>query len=998
MSERNETQLPITPQTFLDIPGIMFIGLDKQGNVVLINRKGCDILEYAQEEIVGKNWFDHFIPKGVVENVKSIFRQLMDGKIKSAKYYENPVLTKSGQEKIISWHNSVLRDEDGNITGILSSGTDVTERIKLEETVEKERQDFKLIINSSPIIVFYKDQKGRFVRVNKAFADALKIAEEDFLGKTVFDLYSKEIAQGMTNDDHEVFKSGRAKLNIIEQYESASGIRWVQTDKIPIFDKNGIPVGLIGFAQDITKHKQAEDEVRKMARLTSQNPNPVLSVSCDGFVQFKNRASSSLLKVWKYQKNRTLSGEPLKLIQTVYHTKRIKRIEVDCKHKTCMLTFTPILDSNCVHVYGLDITERKKAENRIAHLNAVLRAIRNINQLITHEKNPKRLIQRICGSLVEIRGYQSAWIALLDDSGNFSVSAEAGIGKDFSSMVEQLKKGNLPSCGEKALKGAGVLITQKPNAGCLNCTVNQIYPENKNMTLRLEYHRQVYGLMSVSVSSEMIIDSEEKHLFKEIANDIAFALHNMEIEKEQKQAEEKLEKSQSMLDMAESVAHIGSWRWDHAMNKVTWSKEMFHLYGIDEAEFDGDVEHVVSMRVHPEDLPAVKQANDVFLQERRPMPLEYRIVLPDGKERIVWAEGRRFYNESGLVVALVGYVQDITERKKAEETLKESEERFRTFMKQAPVAIFVLDLDGRILLQNDLACKYTGYSKEELLTMNISEIDHEVISKEHRKRYWDKLNVNEYMKFEGVHKRKDNSTYPAEIQIVKIKFREQPMILGFFSNITERKQSEDQIKKDLKEKEVLLREIHHRVKNNLQIIKSLLNLQSEQVKSKTLINAFNECVSRIQSMAMVHEQLYYSDDLTNIPFKTYIKKISNELIRSYHLKTAIALNLKIEDIFLSIDKAIPLGLILNELLTNAIKYAFLGMENGRVTISLKLRKDQFYELIFRDDGIGIPKNINFEKTESLGLYLIKILTQQIDGTVMMTSDHGTVYKIVFPKV
>ncbi|MCJ7812582.1 sensor histidine kinase, partial [bacterium] len=217
-------------------------------------------------------------------------------------------------------------------------------------------------------------------------------------------------------------------------------------------------------------------------------------------------------------------------------------------------------------------------------------------------------------------------------------------------------------------------------------------------------------------------------------------------------------------------------------------------------------------------------------------------------------------------------------------------------------------------------------------------------------------------------------------------------------DITERKTADDQIKKDLKEKEILLREIHHRVKNNLQIIKSLLNLQADQVKSKTLINAFNECVARIQSMAMVHEQLYYSDDLTNIPFRTYIKKMSNELIRSYHLKTVIALNLKIEDIFLSIDKAIPLGLILNELLTNAMKYAFLEMEKGRITISLQIRKDQFYELIFQDNGIGIPEDIDFEKTESLGLYLIKILTQQIDGTVMVTREHGTAYTIVFPRV
>ncbi len=141
---------------------------------------------------------------------------------------------------------------------------EINKRKLMGETLEKERQELKLIIDSSPIIVFYKDKEGRLLRVNKTFSEALKMPEEDFVGKTVFDLYSSEIAQGMTDDDHEVLKSGHPKLNIIERYESASGIRWVQTDKVPIFDKNGIPVGLIGFTQDITERKAAEEEREKL--------------------------------------------------------------------------------------------------------------------------------------------------------------------------------------------------------------------------------------------------------------------------------------------------------------------------------------------------------------------------------------------------------------------------------------------------------------------------------------------------------------------------------------------------------------------------------------------------------------------------------------------------------------------------------------------------------------------------------------------------------------
>lgn len=284
------------------------------------------------------------------------------------------------------------------------------------------------------------------------------------------------------------------------------------------------------------------------------------------------------------------------------------------------------------------------------------------------------------------------------------------------------------------------------------------------------------------------------------------------------------------------------------------------------------------------------------------------------------------------------------------------------------------------------------------------------------------------IKYETEKKEKENQAYKLQLQKVRLHMQQLVFILaGVFlivlfiyyryrtkkktalllqhlvnertqelqQKINELRQAKDRIHIDLKERETLLHEIHHRVKNNMQIIKSMIDLQAHQVTDKTTLNAFDTCVNRIQSMALVHELLYESSDFANIPFKEYVEKMTEELLRSAAREENISLDLKIEDISFGIKTAIPCGLILNELFSNSLKHAFPEGKKGRIQISLQLLKNKSYELIFRDNGVGIPGDIDFDKTESIGLYLIKILTGQIEGTVSMSRRNGTMFKIVF---
>ncbi|WP_342304675.1 CHASE4 domain-containing protein [Methanolobus sp. ZRKC5] len=218
-------------------------------------------------------------------------------------------------------------------------------------------------------------------------------------------------------------------------------------------------------------------------------------------------------------------------------------------------------------------------------------------------------------------------------------------------------------------------------------------------------------------------------------------------------------------------------------------------------------------------------------------------------------------------------------------------------------------------------------------------------------------------------------------------------VMAVVKDITEIKQAEEMRKKDL-----LLKEIHHRVKNNLQIISSLLRLQSRKFTDKNTIEAFRKSQIRAKSMAIAHEKLYQSHNIENIEFETYVDTLTKYLLSSYGCDPAdIKIDIKIKNITQGIDTAIPLGLIINEIISNALKHAFTG-QRGKILIEMIPEQDGLYMLVIRDDGIGFPEDIDFMKTESLGMQLVVSLVEQIEGTIELIRGHGTEFRITFKEL
>ena len=340
---------------------------------------------------------------------------------------------------------------------------------------------------------------------------------------------------------------------------------------------------------------------------------------------------------------------------------------------------------------------------------------------------------------------------------------------------------------------------------------------------------------------------------------------------------------------------------------------------------------------------------------------------------------------------------DVTELKKTEKALSESEKKYRALYEDNPSMYFTVDVGGVLHSVNQYGCEQLGYMSEELIGKSFLKLFQE----KDKETALNSLkicasNLGEVFHWEICKVRKDGSVIWVKDSARAIRKNNGNIVIFIVSeDVTERKQAEDKLKDSLCEKEVLLREIHHRVKNNMQIISSLLSLQSKYVKDIKDKELFEESRNRVRSMAIIHEKVYQSEDLSNINFSTYLPEVVYSISNYYMLHHRINILVDVEDVSLNIETAIPCGLIVNELLTNSLKHAFPNKRHGNVEIKLCTDESGEITLIVRDDGVGFPEGIDFEKTESLGLRLVDVLMKQLGGTINVNYGDGTEFRMIF---
>ncbi|MCJ7546796.1 MAG: PAS domain S-box protein [Deltaproteobacteria bacterium] len=728
--------------------------VDLEGNLARVNNKMCEIFGYTKEELERMTVNDIAHPADIDKSPEFI-QKTLQGEIDRATF-EKRYIHKKGHVVTCEVSSTLVRNAEGAPLYFISHVHDITDRKRVEENLEKEREDLNLIIDSSPIIVFYKDNEGRFKRVNKTFAKVLKMPEGDFVGKTVFDLYSPQIAQGMTDDDKEVFQSQRPKLSIIEKYESSSGIRWAQTDKIPIFDKHGLPIGLIGFAQDITDRKQAEAEIRESQQrfqgLVETLSDWIWEVDQSGIYTYVSPKIRDLLG---YEPAEILGKTPFDLMPP----EEAERVKVIFESLVAAQQPIVALENTNRHKDGRLIVFETSAAP-FFNVEGQFMGYRGVDRDITARKQVEEALRERQETINAIIETSQDWIWAIDRHGVHTYSNPASekiLGYRIGEIVGSLSL-NLIHEDDKKIVESILQECQEKRCGWNNLLLRW---RHKNGTYR---YLESNAVPILNAKGDLIG-------FRGVDRDIT----------ERKQAEEALRQSEERMKSIFRAAPIGI---GVVANRVLMdiNTRICEMTGYSREELVGSSARIVYPTQADFDYVGTEKYRQIA--EKGTGAVETRWMKKDGTIIDVLLSSTPL-DLSDLSRGVTFTALDITDRKR-------TEERYQTIIHTTMDGFVLMDMQGHFKDVNEAYCDIIGYSRDELLTMAIPDVE-AIETPEDTAEHIRKIKEVGYDRFETRQRRRDGDIKDVEVS-AKYMPTDGGLMIGFYRDITERKQAEEKLR------------------------------------------------------------------------------------------------------------------------------------------------------------------------------------------------------------
>ncbi len=632
-----------------------------------------------------------------------------------------------------------------------------------------------------------------------------------------------------------------------------------------------------------------------------------------------------------------------------------------------------------------DITQRKAHEAEIQRLNRLYAALSQVNESIVRATNRHDFLNDVCDRLVKYGGFPMAWIAWTDPvTGSIEPVAQSG---DGDGHLDRVRARSATSSSPAGL----AIATNQP----FSCVEHRDEPAVREwhsflaeagfsaaLAVPIRSSGSAVGALSVYASEEGTFGAPETALLEEVAANIAFGLETLDLQQRRHAAEEALRESEERLRLALSAAQQGLFDLDLRTGKEVVSPEYATMLGYDPSTFS-ETDDAWLERLHPEDRESASAAFREYIAGLRPdYRIEFRQRTVSGAYKWILSLGRVVERTAeGTPVRMLGTHTDITERKSHEAEILAGQARLTATLDAIPDPMFELGLDGRYYAFHSPGTDLLALPADVLIGRTVSEVlpPQAASAILGALQEADSVGRSFGVQFE--------LALPVGQRCFELSVSRAQSVPGQASrfivlsrDITERKNAEEAIKASLREKEALLKEVHHRVKNNLQVITSLLRLETGRSGDEGTKLVLREMQGRIRSMALLHETLYRSGNFARVDLADYLRQLATQLFRGQNADPArIRLALDLSPIMLAIDQAIPCGLIVNELLTNAIKYAFDDGGEGDVRIVMRASAEGIVRLTVSDTGRGLPEDFDARRKASLGLQLVSDLARQLGG-------------------
>ncbi len=465
------------------------------------------------------------------------------------------------------------------------------------------------------------------------------------------------------------------------------------------------------------------------------------------------------------------------------------------------------------------------------------------------------------------------------------------------------------------------------------------------------------------------------------------------------ESEQRLRARERQLEILFSNGSAGDYIWDFATSEVTAHPAIWALFGEPNGRGSAPAAWFIG-RYHPDDMPEMTRQLQEAMDGTHAFDVEHRVVWPDGTVRWLASRGFHVRDQDGKPTKIHGLGFDITDRKLAALQIQESERQFRELADAMPQIVWRSFASGEVDYCNARWYQYSGVSIEESKAAGWEDVMHPEDLPKCRETAMRGFASGQPFDIEFRLRRASDGEYRWHLARSVPSRDSQGNLLRWFgaaTDIHEQKLAKEQLVRSLAEKNILFKEMHHRVKNNLQVISSLLRMQSELLKDQSAAAVLKESHQRVLSMALIHEQLYSNEAVSQINFTDFTERLVNELFQSYSAdKGRVTCRLDTSPVHLLIDQAIPLGLILNELVTNAFKYAYPAETTGEVVISLHATPKRRVILTVSDEGVGLPDKFDWSGSKSMGLPIVELLTQQLGGTLTIRTKPGAAFTVEFP--